>query len=195
MELRTYSAAAYARMMQKLLPPGRWSLDEDSVLSRVLLAVADELERVGGRVRDLFLESDPREAEELLSRYESDLGLGSDGTKQERRNRIVSKLRRRRGLTPSDIREAIAPILDLDEDDVEIIERDRAFAISVADDREIYRFFVYRNPSLTGSYDVADAQDQLDAVSPAARKGHVIESKDFLTDDEHSLTDRDILGA
>ena len=189
------TALAYARMMKALLPPGRlWRLEPDSVLSQVLLGAADELLRIEGRGADLIEESDPQTADELLPDFERVLGLSSDGTLAERRARVVSKLVFRQRVRPADYRLALAPLLGQDVADVDIIERGRAFAVLVDDDHEIYRFFVYRDPDLPGSYDLDAAQELIDSISHSHTKGYVIESIDFRCEDEFSLCDRDLLG-
>lgn len=193
--VRTYTAEAYARMLKALLPPGRWRLDPDSNLSKILLACGDELARISQRARDLVREADPTQTDELLPEWERMLGLSSEGTKEERRGRIVARLVRRQRFRPADFKQALAQILGLAPEDVEVIETKRANATAMDDDRAIYRFFVYRDPGLPGDYDIDDAQDMIDRMKPTHTAGHAIESVNFLTDDEHSLTDRDILGA
>jgi hypothetical protein len=187
-------AEVYARMLKALLPPGRWRLDADGVLSKVFTATGDELARVDGRAQDLLRESDPRTADELLPDFERVLELSSDGTLEERRARVVSLLVRRQRYRPADFQQALAPLLGQLTEDVVVIERGRAFAILVEDDREIFRFFIYRDPGIAGTYDLEGAQDLIDRMKPSHTKGHVIESINFLCDDEFSLCDRDILG-
>jgi len=90
---------------------------------------------------------------------------------------------------------ALAPLLAQAPADVVVIERTRAFAIAVGDDREIYRFFIYRDPTLPDVYFLASAQAQVDRMQPSHTEGTVVESINFLCDDPHSLCDRDLLGA
>jgi uncharacterized protein YmfQ (DUF2313 family) len=188
-------ANAYARMLKQLLPPGAlWRLDPDSVLSKLFLACGDELERVSERVRDLFEEVDPRTADELLPDFERLLDLPSTGTDAERRARVVALLVRRQRVRPVDFQQALALILGQAVEDVVVLEQSRAFAIAVGDDQEIYRFFVYRDPTEPGDYNLDDAQFVIDLMAPSHTKGHAIESIDFLCDDEFSLCDRDLLG-
>ena len=188
------TSAAYARAQKLLLPPGRlWSLI-GSTLEGVLLGAGDELVRVSGRVADLIEESDPRTATETLPEWESMLELPSTGTDAERQARIVGKLLERQRFRPTDYQQALALMLGQDADDVVVIERGRVFAVLVGDDNEIYRYFVYRDPTDPGSYSVDDAQAQVDAMEPEHTKGHVIESLLFLCDDPYSLCDRDLLG-
>lgn len=190
------TANAFARMMKFLLPPGKlWIFAPDSILSKVLLAASDELVRIDGRASDLLRESDPRTADELLPDFERVLELDSTGTVEERRARVVALLVRRQRVRPVDYQQALALLLGQEPEDVVVIERSRAFAISVSDDREIYRFFIYRDPALPGTYDVAGAQDVVDRMAHSHTMGHVIESVDLLCDDPHSLCDRDLLGA
>ncbi len=189
------SAEAFARMLKALLPPSKlWRLDPDSNLSKALLASGDELARIDERGRDLLEEGDPQTTTELLPDFERVLGLSSDGTDDERRARIVSRLVRRQRFRPIDFQTTLAPLLGQDPEDVVVIEQGRAFAISVGDDREIFRFFIYRDPGEPGDYDLETAQDLVDRMKPAHTSGHVIESLSFLCDDPESLCDRDRRG-
>lgn len=189
------TAAAYARMLKLLLPPGKlWQLEPGSLLSCVMLSAGDELVRVSGRGEDLIEESDPRTADELLPDFERVLEIVADGTLAERRARVVARLIARQRFRPADYQLALALLLGQDAEDVVVIERGRAFAVLVNDDREIYRFFIYRDPALAGSYDLAGAQALVDGMSPSHTQGHVIESIDFRCDDPLSLCDRDLLG-
>lgn len=189
------TAEAFARMMKQLLPPGSiWRLDPDSLLSKLLLASGDELVRVDGRAWDLIAEANPQTADELLPEWERLLELSSDGTLAERRARVVARLVLRQRVRPVDYQQALAALLGLAAEDVVVVERSRADAIAMDDDREIYRFFIYRDPGEPGTYDLDSAQDLVDSMAHSHTKGHVIESIDFLCDDEFSLCDRDILG-
>lgn len=196
------TAQVFARMLKVLLPPGKiWRLDPDGVLSQVLLATGDELERAEGRIQDLLVEADPRTADELLPDFERELALPSDGTLDERRARVVALLVRRQRYRPVDFQTALAPLLGQAPEDVEVLERKRSIVLLMADDREIYRFFIYRDPSLPGTYDLDAAQELISSpykprrgMKPSHTEGQVIESVDFLCDDEFSLCDRDLLG-
>jgi uncharacterized protein YmfQ (DUF2313 family) len=98
------SADAYARQIKHLLPRGAlWNLEPGSVLSRVALAIADELARIDGRAEALVDEWDPRTTLELLSDWERVLGL-PDGcvavlptTTVDRQRAVVQKLVARGG--------------------------------------------------------------------------------------------------
>jgi len=99
-----YSAEAYARQLRLLLPRGPlWEAAPGSRLSRVLLAIGDELARVDSRGADLLLEADPRTADETLDAWEQLLGLPDEAvtvipaTPEERRLAITQKLIRRGG--------------------------------------------------------------------------------------------------
>lgn len=141
------AAAAYARMLAALLPPGKlWQVTTDSVLGKLLLGLADELARVDGRVDDMLDEADPSTATELLPEYERELDLDEAATDAERRARIVARLVARQRFRPVDFQTALAPLLGQAPEDVVVIERSHAFAVSIGDEREIYRFFVYRDP-------------------------------------------------
>jgi hypothetical protein len=182
-------------MMAALLPPGKlWNL-LSSTLANLLLGCADELARLHGRVNDLLNEMDPATANELLPDYEAELALVPAATIYERRANIVALEVRRQRFRPADFQTALAPLLGLTPAGVVIVERTRDFAIAVGDCREIYRFFIYRDPTLPGSYFLASAQAQVERMQPSHTAGTVIESINLLCDDPHSLCDRDVLGA
>lgn len=188
------TAAAYARMLTALLPPGKlWSLI-DSTLSELLLGIADEYGRVDGRASDLVEESDPTTAVELLPEYETELELVAAATTAERQANITARLVRRQRFRPVDFQTALADLLN-DPDGVVVLERTHAFAASMGDEREIYRFFIYRDPTLGGTYFLASAQALVDSMKPTHTAGYVIESIDALYDDPFTLYDRDLLGA
>ena len=189
------AADAYQRMMAKLLPPGRLWRMIDSTLSDLLLGCADELARLDARVDDLFDEADPSTADELLPEYERMLDLSSDGTTAERQARVVARLVARQRYRPVDFQTALAPLLGQDAGDVVVLERTVAEAAAMGDAREIFRFFIYRDPAAPGTYYLDSAQALVDKIKPAHTVGHVIESVSFLCDDPHSLCDRDLLGA
>lgn len=187
-------AESYARQMKALLPPGRLWRMVASVLADFFLACAQELERIDGRVQDILFESDPRTTNELLPDWENEYGLAASGSIDERRARIVALQLLNQKVRPVDYQQVLAPLLLQDPEDVVIIETSRAQAIALANDREIYRFFVYRDPGLPGTADIAAAQALLDSIEHSYTKGHVIQSLSFLCDDAHSLCDRDRLG-
>lgn len=190
------TADAYRRMLTALLPPGRvWRLLADGFLSKVLAACADELARLDDRAVDLLSEAGAPTALELLAEYESELDVSSDGTDEERSARIVAHLVARQRYRPVDFQAALASLLGQDAVDVVVIERSRADAIAMDDDREIFRFFIYRDPTEPGDYYLDSAQALVDKIKPSHTVGHVIESIDMLCDDPFSLCDRDILGA
>ena len=189
------TAEAFGRMMKALLPPGRaWRLKASGVLSKALLGASDELVRVDGRSVDLLVESDPRTADELLPEFESNLDLPSDGTLDERRNRVVAHLVTLQRRRPEDYQRMLAPLFGMEDFEIPIIERHRVFAVLVGADEEIYRFFAYRDPYLAGTYDIESAQALIDKVQDAHTLGYAIESIEFLCDDQFSLCDRDLIG-
>lgn len=167
----------------------------DSLLFTLFAANADELGRLDQRVNDLLNEADPSTAVEMLPEYEAELELESTGTNAERQARIVARLIARQRYRPVDFQNALALLLAQAPAAVVVIERSRAYALSVHDDREIFRFFIYRDPSLPGTYFLASAQELVNKIKPSHTSGTVIESVSFLCDDPHSLCDRDLLGA
>jgi len=166
-----------------------------SVLYQVLLACADELARVDSRAYDLLDEADPRTAVELLPEYERELELVAAPSVAERQANVAARIILQQGFRPADFQTALALLLGLAPADVVVIERTRAFCISVGDDRAIFEFFIYRNPALPGTYFLASAQAAVDKMKPSHTLGTVIESVSFLCDDPFSLCDRDLLGA
>lgn len=187
-------AAPYGVAMARLLPPGRWNLSPSSVLSKLFAGAGRELARVAMRAADLIDESDPRLASELIEDYELELELDGTGTTAERLAVIESKLVTQQRVRPADFREALAPLFGQDASAVVIVERDRAFAVAVSDDSAIFLFFAYRDPAAGGSYDLAAAQAQIDAMAPSHTQGFAVESIDMECDDPFSLCDRDLLG-
>lgn len=167
----------------------------EALLSALFAACATELERFEARMADLLNEDDPRTAVELLPDYERELALPSDGTNAQRQARIVARLIARQRYRPVDFQNALALVLGQLATDVVVIERSPAFAAAIGDVREIFRFFIYRDPTLPGTYSVADAQALVDQIEPSHTVGTVIESVNFLCDDAYSLCDRDLLGA
>lgn len=196
MGLAVLAAEAYARMQALLLPPGRlWQLVPESLVYKLLLGAADELARVDERARDLLRESDPATAVELLPEYEEQFAISAAATEEERQTRALAATVRQQGVRPEDIRRALAPLLAQDADDVVIIERTPSDDTVLADQREIYRFFVYRDPSLPGTYYIDAAQEELDTITHSHERGYVVESIAAKTDHAFSRTDRDIIGS
>lgn len=189
-------AAAYQRMMKALLPPGQrlWRFVV-GLVEPLLLGTADELERLHARADVLAAESVPNKADELLPEYEADYDLAPTGTNAERQARVVSRELAEQGFRPTDLQSTLAPILGLDPSDVQVLERTHAMAVAMGDEREIFTYFVYRDPALPGTYDVDAAQQLLYDIEHSHTDGHVIESISFCCDDPYSLCDRDLLGA
>lgn len=187
------TAEAYARMMAALLPPGRVWRFVESVLSKLLLACADELARLDARVADLLDEAVPSTATELLPEYERELDLEEAATTAERRARIVARLVARQRYRPIDFQLALHKLLSQAPGDVVVIETSHAEAVAMGDVREIFRFFIYRDPSEPGTYYIESAQEIVDKIKPSHTIGFVIESTAFKTGDPHSLLGRDLL--
>lgn len=188
------SVAAYARQMIQLLPPGRLWKGLASKLEDFLMGAAEELQRVYERGQLLFYESDPRTANELQPEFEEEYGTSSEGTLAERQARVVARELAEPRVRPVDYQSALAPLLGQATEDVVVIERSAAWAAAVDDPREIYRFFIYRDPDEPGTYDLDSAQELVDDLAHSHTRGYVIESIDFRCDDPHSLCDRDLLG-
>lgn len=189
------STYAHARMLAALLPPGRlWRLIPGaSTLHELLVGSAIELSGVTARANDLINEADPSTATELLPEYERQFDLTAAPSIAERRARIVARTIQRQRYRPVDFQTALAPLLGQDAVDVVVIERTLAFCAEVGDSREIFRFFVYRDPGAPGAYFLASAQEQIDRMKPSHTVGHAIESIAFLCGDPFSLCGRDII--
>lgn len=187
------TSPAYARMLWALLPPGRVWRPLSGVLFKVFQACADELARVDARVINLTDEADPRTALELLPEYERELDLETAPTADERRARIVARTIARQRYRPVDFQTALAPLLGQDAVDVVVIETTHAQAVAMGDVREIFRFFILRDPNVPGTYYLDSAQDLVDSIKPSHTAGHMIETTAALYDDPHSLYDRDLL--
>lgn len=93
------SAEQYARQLRALLPTGpAWDeQDKETVMTRLLEAVADELARIDARSDDLLREWNPSTTLELLPDWERVMGLpdecvGVAQTVPERRDAIIAKL-------------------------------------------------------------------------------------------------------
>lgn len=92
------STEDYLQQLQALLPQGpAWSREQDTVLTKLLTAFAEEFARVDLRIDNLLNEADPRTTNELLTDWERVAGLpdlctGIPATIALRRELLVSKL-------------------------------------------------------------------------------------------------------
>ncbi len=93
----------YLAVQQSLLPPGQaWPRDGESLLTRVLTALADGWNRLHARALRLVEEADPRTAREMIMDWETVCGLPDEctfsaTTLEERREAVVRKLTYRGG--------------------------------------------------------------------------------------------------
>lgn len=184
----------YAQQMRQMLPPGRLWKTVGSWVDGLLEGAAMELQRISDRLQALYWETDPRYADELMPEFEEDYGVTAEGTLAERRARVVARELAEPRVRPLDFQTALAPLLGQATEDVVVIERSSAQALAMGDEAEIFDFFIYRDPSEPGSYDLDAAQGLVDDMAHSHTKGYVIESIAFACDDEFSLCDRDILG-
>lgn len=189
--------SSYAGMLAQLLAPGRLWRFVGSLLNTLFTACADELGRLDARTADLLNEADPSTAVETLPDYESELAItpGLTDTNAQRQARIVARLVARQRYRPVDFQTALASILGQLAANVVVLERTPAFALSIKNVREIFRFYIYRDPTLPGTYSVTDAQALVDKIKPSHTIGKVIESTAAKYQDPHSLYNRDLLGA
>lgn len=107
----------YLSQLHALLPTGAaWPREPDTVLTKVLLAMADGLARGHNRALDLIEEADPRTAFEMLADWERVCGLpdpcsaGIATTLQERRAAVVTRLVSTGGQSISYFRELIVAL-------------------------------------------------------------------------------------
>ena len=70
----------------------------------------------------------------------------------------------------------------------------RLMVSNEVDSAQIYNFFAYRDPTLAGDEDIAEAQRLFRRTALAHLNSHVIQSVGFTVDDEYSLVDRDPVG-
>lgn len=95
----------YKQLIINLLPRGRlWQPREQPVFSALIESTAQEPCRVDDRVKQMFLEVDPRTTDESLDQWEDFLGIPDectpDGqTDNERRTQLVQKLTNIGGLS------------------------------------------------------------------------------------------------
>lgn len=93
------TAAQFARMLKQLFPRGSlWNFEANSNLSKLLLGMSDEAERLTSNFDSLIEEIDPRTTNELLSDFERIYGLpdpclGENQTVQQRRQSLVQKIK------------------------------------------------------------------------------------------------------
>lgn len=94
------SAAAYLSQLQALLPQGlAWTREPDALLTRLLLAFAEEFTRCDARADQVISESDPRSVYDLLLDWERVARITPlDGASiEQRRAALTAKLTGRGG--------------------------------------------------------------------------------------------------
>lgn len=189
-----HSPDTYLRQLAALLPRGRLFSELGPNLTSALESAAEEFARVDTRADDAYAEQEPGTATETLDQWEGLYGLPSDGTTEQRRQRAAARRYKRSRCRPIDYRERLSGILGLPPADLPVIEFFNGTPAVTSDQREHYRFCVYRDPYLSGTYSVADAQALVDDYSQSHVRGRIIESLAAKCDDPYSLTDRDPLG-
>lgn len=101
-----YTSEHYRQLLQALLPIGpAWPREHDAVMTKFILALAEEFARLDARVDDLLNEIDPRTTSELLADWERAFGLPDActvlaTTTVERRQVLHEKVSRIGGATP-----------------------------------------------------------------------------------------------
>lgn len=119
------TAESYAEMLWALMPPGQlFARSDESRIGQVLLAIAEEMARIGAKIEGLLDESDPRTALEYLADWERAVGL-PDGCApavasiEARRARAAQRLVTLGSLTPAFIISQVQAALGIV---VEIVE-------------------------------------------------------------------------
>ncbi|WP_213761825.1 putative phage tail protein [Caballeronia sp. dw_19] len=93
-----YSAADYLRALQTHLPRGRvWPRDPDAQQTKFLSGFTSVFERLNAAANNLLIDAFPATAVDLLSEWESTLGLpdpcaGESPTLQGRQRQVVARL-------------------------------------------------------------------------------------------------------
>lgn len=88
----TATSAAYVDLLNRTQPDGPYWPTADSLLTDMHEALSVELARLHNRTNDMLEESDPRTTDELLSEWETVLGLDPIGTTAERRAAAAAAL-------------------------------------------------------------------------------------------------------
>jgi len=183
----------YKRQLISLFPRGR--LFTFDALGDFLSSAAEELVRVDDRAVEGLAESDPNTVNETLEEWEAQYGLEGTGTTEERRASLISRVVRKWRARPVDYQEKFAAVLGFtDPNDVVVVEITNAQAVAMGDERQVYQFYLYRDPGLPGSYSVDNADALLEEFVHSHTRGQTIESTCFLCDSPTSLCDRDLLG-
>lgn len=182
----------YKRQLISLFPRGRlWTFE---TLGDFLTGAATELTRVDVRAAEGLAETDPNTVNETLEEWEEQYGLDGTGTTTERKSALISRVVRKWRTRPVDYQDKFASILGFtDPEDVVVIEISAAEALAMGDQKQIYQFYIYRDPGLAGSFLLSDAEALLEDFVHSHTRGTVIENTCFLCDDPLSLCDKDIL--
>lgn len=189
------TVAGYLRQLQELLPRGKLFASLGVKFVALLEALAEEFQLDDDFIRGAFAETNPLTATYTLEEWEEKYGLPNDGTIDERRTRIAARRASRRRTRPEDYRQRFAALLGLAPADVQVIEISSALAVYTGHPREVYRFAIFRDPELPGSYVLADAEALIEDYVQSHLLGKIVESTCARCDNAYSLCDRDLLEA
>jgi len=136
-----------------------------------------------------------------LSDWERVYGLPSIGSYELRNARLLAAIRRRTGIRPIDIQEALKVLLGYKPELTEqtLFRTDDPDSLTDQDplvepEEEVYKFFVTvdGDQARDGSYTRQDVERIVEDVKPGHTQG-VVQFTGFYTDDSYSLTDKDLL--
>jgi hypothetical protein len=190
--IMVYQAYGY-EALKALLPPGKtYSQNPASAIQRELMVEGAGLGFAWSKLAELEDDFLPDRATGHLPRWEEALRLepGPADLIAARRARCVSFLRKVHGFGVEQIKEALAPVLDCQPSDLEIIENDN----TGPDPDQVFQWFVYRPSSVPGRPDFITAQRMLDEMKPAHTRGIIGQRTSLRFDDPESLFDRDLFG-
>lgn len=189
------NAADYLSQLVELLPRGSLFASLGAKFQGLLNMAAEELAAVEARAAAALRETDPRTAVETLDEWEDKHGLTrSAAATVARQARLASRVARRGRTRPVDYQQKFASVLGLTPAQIQVVEVKHTSEAFEADERNSYRFFLYRDPTLPGSYDTEAAQELLDSYVQSQTKGIVCETLVFRAGDPYSLVGRDPLG-
>lgn len=182
-------AGELARQLAQILGPA-YAAVTSNLVAADLLAYGDFLKDLQDALTSAINEAFVNTAEQLLDEHEQSYGLAvrSDLTTDERRQRLLTKVRSARGGSPLSIKSAFiaydngTTVWEISTQDV--AESWMAFVIAVQLPSASLTFTMWR-----------ELHEMLRATIPAHVLAATCQTVGFLTNDDDSLTNRDVLDA